>query len=355
MSQIKTKQAGRVAARIAEELKGLIAAGKMTVGQYLPGIRDIARARSVSPETARRALKLLESEHWLRCYPGHGFKITAKANDPAASAPVAFILSGREDAGRWTSFGQQLLSAMYKAAERRGWSMLGIGAGGRSTAEVIDEIRKSRASGLLIDTANQELASELLRLGIPTVLVEELWPGLDSVTQDNFGGALQAAEYLVHRGHRRLGIFGILGSTVQGRERWAGAQVAARLGDARFIAEGRIGQDSGGTQKDIERLRRSLRGPDRITGILCLWWNVASVVAGILEEEGASTELVSWCPREQLQEFRASWPGKSLPATVVWSIEELGEAALARLGERRERPDTAPVRISVKVELLPAE
>jgi len=358
MSRSIGKQAGRVAVKIAEDLKSRIAAGELPVGQYLPGVREIGRQNGVSPETARRAVKIIEGEHWVRCHPGHGFRVTAMGNDPEAAAPVAFILSGREQAGGWSSFGQHLLAAMYRAAESRGWSLLGIGAGGRRREEVVAEITAARASGLLLDTADGKLAGELTRLGVPTVLVEELCPGLDSVTQDNFGGAMRAAEYLVERGHRRLAWFGNLEATAPSRERWAGALAALRDLDAEIVVQGRLGRDSGESEEDRRRFRQALRGPQGVTGVLIPWWTGAATAAKLAGEEGlapgSGLEFVAWCPREQLPEFRAAWPAGDLPATVLWSIDELGDAALARLAERRERPEAPAVRVSVGVELLSA-
>jgi LacI family transcriptional regulator len=344
---------------IAASLKNRIVAGELKVGQYVPGVRELGREHGVSPETARRAMKIMEAEHWVRCYPGHGFKITAMGNDPAAAAPVAFILSGREEADGWSPFGQHLLAAMYRAAESRGWSLLGIGAGGRRRGDVVAEIASARVAGLLLDTADEKLAAELTRLGVPTVLVEELCPGLDSVTQDNFGGGLRAAEYLAGRGHRRLGWFGHLSSTVPSRERWAGAHAALRDADAEIVVQGRLGRDSGESDEDRAVLRRALRGRRKITGILTPWWTGAVTAAKLAREEGLEPgrdlEFVAWCPREQLGEFRAAWPAGDLPATAVWSINDLGDAALGRLAERRERPTAPPVRVSMGVELVPAE
>jgi DNA-binding LacI/PurR family transcriptional regulator len=351
VSQSKTKQAGRVAARIAEDLKSRITSGELRIGQYLPGVREVGREHNVSPETARRAMKIMEAEHWVRCYPGHGFKVTAKGNDPAAAAPVAFILSGREDAGGWSPFGQQLLAAMYRAAESRGWSVLGIGATGRQVDDIVDELKAVRASGLLIDTPNEKLTRTLTQLGVPTVLVEELTAGLDSVTQDNFGGGYRAVQYLIERGHRRLAWLGGFQPTVQNRERWAGVQAAAREGGARMVGEEVLGTER---LADPERLRRLLGGPEPPTGLLAFWRTGDSSIENLAHEVGGEVEVVGWCPRELLAEVRAGLPGGRLPATMVWSIRELGEAALARLAERRERPEASPVRVSVGVELMSA-
>ena len=356
MTQARAKQGGRVAARIAEDLKARIRAGELSIGQYLPGVREIGREQGVSPETARRAVKLMEAESWVKVYPGHGFKVTAQGNDPGAAAPVSFILSGLHGDGQWTSLGQQMLSAMYAAAERRGWSLLGVSATGRKVESIVEELKAARTSGLLIDTPNDKLTGTLTAMGVPTVLVEEVRPGLDSVTQDNFGGAFRAAQHLLEKGHKRLAWFGAMAPTVQSYERWAGVQAAVRGSGASVVAEGAWSAEIGDGE---EQLRAVLSGPERPTAVLALWWTAAATAARVIREmnmdPGKDVEIVSWCPGEQLAEFRAAYPEKKLPATMVWSIRDLGEAALARLAERRERPDAPPVRVSVGVELMAEE
>ncbi len=356
MTQARVKQGGRVAARIAEDLRERIRAGELAIGQYLPGVREIGREQGVSPETARRAMKIMEAEHWVRCYPGHGFKVTAKGNDPGAAAPVAFILSGLHSDGRWTSLGQQMLTAMYAAAEKREWSLLGVSATGRKVESLVEELKAARTSGLLLDTPNEKLTGTLTAMGVPTVLVEEARPGLDSVTQDNFGGAFSAARHLLDKGHKRLGWFGPIAPTIQSYERWAGAQAAVRDSGAALISRGAVSAEVGDGE---EQLRALFSGPERPTAVLALWWSAAITAARVLLDmglkPGEDVEIVSWCPRELLGEFRAVYPCKTLPATMVWSLQELSGAALARLAERRQRPGSPTARISVEVELENAD
>ncbi len=358
MAQSGIKQPGRVAARIAETIKARISAGELAVGQYLPGVRELGREQGVSPETARRAMKIIEAEHWVSAHPGHGFKVTARANDPEKASPVAFVLSGKPGGGRWSSLCQLLAGAMQRAAEDRGWSTLNLSATGRSVASITDELVSARVAGLLLDSAERPLVTALRKLGTPTVLVEEQARGLDSVSQDNFGGALRAAEHLLERGHRRLAWFGALAPTVHSRERWAGAQAALRDSDASMTCLGSAGAEVGECE---DRLRALFSGPERPTAVLALWWTAAVTAAHVAAElglePGKDLEIVSWCPEEQLPEFRAAWPlsRSGLPPTVTWSMRQLGEAALARLVERRERPDAPPVRVSVGVELTSAE
>jgi hypothetical protein len=120
-----------------------------------------------------------------------------------------------------------------------------------------------------------------------------------------------------------------------------------------------LSKETADSVEDLEALRAALRGRGRVTGLLTLWWTAAVIAARVAREAGRvpgeDLEIVAWCPREQLDEFRAAYPEERLPATVVWSIGDLGDAALSRLAERRERPDAPVVRVSVSAELMPAE
>jgi DNA-binding LacI/PurR family transcriptional regulator len=294
----------------------------------------------------------------VRVHPGHGFRVTAQANDPGRAAPVAFILTGRLPGGKWTSFCEQLLAALHRAAEGRSWSMLGIGTTDRSTAEIVEQIKAARVSGLVLDTSHQPLTRALAAQAMPMVMVEESGreARLDCAAQDNFGGGFMAAEHLAARGHRRVGWFGPLAATPASRERWGGAMAALRDAGAAVAPAHSISSDA---PDAAERLRKALSRRDRPTALLALWWEHAVVAGQVAAEAGLALdrdlEIAAWCPEEQLAEFRGAFPGGRLPATVTWSMSELAEAALGRLADRRARPDGAAVRISVEARLLAAE
>ncbi|MCX7804571.1 MAG: GntR family transcriptional regulator [Planctomycetota bacterium] len=358
MSPRVKKGAGRIALKIAQDLQARIASGELAVGQYLPTVRDVALEHKVSRETARRAMKHLASERWVAACHGHGFRVTVRANDPSEAAPIALVISGIRNGGRWSSFCQNLQTAMHRAAESRGWSVLSLSTEGREVSEIVEQLRIARASGLLLDTPHASLLKALARLGMPAIMVEELGEaeGLDSVTQDNFGGALASARYLIGRGRRRIGWYGIIAPTVASRERLGGAMAALSLGDSRPDPRLVI---NAAEPDAAARLRELLSIPERPDAIVALWWNNAAEAARVALDAGLALgrdiEFVSWCVEEQMAEFRAAWPAKALPATVTWSMRHLAEEAMARLAFRRNHPGARPARILVETKLLAAE
>lgn len=61
---------------------------------------------------------------------------------------------------------------------------------------------------LLINFVNENLVKGLLKLNLPAILVDHYFPDLphlDTVTHENYKGAMQAVNYLIKMGHRRIG------------------------------------------------------------------------------------------------------------------------------------------------------
>jgi LacI family transcriptional regulator len=191
------------------------------------------------------------------------------------------------------------------------------------------------------------------------MVVAENWDPahrIDSVIQDNFSGALQAAEHLVARGHKRIGWAGPAIESIQAVERWGGAVAGlARRGleiPPELVA-------SNVSMRNIEAAQALLAWPDRPTAVIALWANVATAVARAAAnlglELGRDLELVGWATEEEFESYRDFFPHGRAPATVTWRIETLAETALARLAERRTHPHLPPARINVETRLRPAD
>ena len=89
--------------------------------------------------------------------------------------------------------------------------------------EILALCRGRRLSGLITtlgrddDAAIQQVLSGLM---VPTVLLDRRLPApIDSVCTDHFRGALQATEYLLQLGHRRIGLITLSAHALPGRER----------------------------------------------------------------------------------------------------------------------------------------
>jgi LacI family transcriptional regulator, galactose operon repressor len=117
--------------------------------------------------------------------------------------------------------------------------------------ELIGSFRERRVDGLIIVPASHDhtYLYEERRTGTALVFVDRRARHLDadSVVSDNFGGATQAAEHLLERGHRRVGFLGDLLSISTAEERLRGYRHAL---------------ESSGIGADDQLIRTGLRDPE---------------------------------------------------------------------------------------------
>ena len=347
-------KSGPDSARVARELRSAIGSGRFPAGQFLPCTRELGRKHDVSAETVRRALKMLEVEGLIAAEPRHGFQVLRRPKDGKAPA-VAYVLA------EWNpekphNFSALMLSVFQKAAGRGGATLLGIGDAGGDPEPVVEQIRRAEAGGVILDTQNPALAEAVARLGLPAVTAESWSPdcGMDAIIQDNFSGALQAVEHLVARGHKRIGWAGPTTQSIQAVERWGGAVAGLRQHGIEIPPELVA---SNVNMRNIEEAQALLARPDRPTAVVALWANVAIATARAAARVGLhlgrDIELVGWATEEEFESYEGSFPDGQRPATVTWRIETLAEMALARLAERKARPDLPVARINIETRLRP--
>lgn len=350
-------KAGPDSAKVLGSVRAELAAGVFSVGQFLPGARELANDHQVSFGTARRALKILEAEGLVVAEPRHGFQVV-RIPDKKKMAIIAYVLS-QGTSGKFNYLSTLIMAVFQRIASQHGLSLLGIGADSSNTADIVRTIRQAGAAGVVLDAENPELIDAVEKLGLPTVNAE-VWSAarrFDAVGQDNFGGALLAAEYMVSRGHQRIAWIGRLPGSIEADERWAGAVAGLRRHGLKLAAE--ILQ--GALWRDSEAFEALLRLPERPTGFICLWANLAigaaRTAARLGLRIGRDFDLVGWATDEQYDDYRLSFPEGQVPATVTWSIERLAENVIARLTERQAKPNLPVVRTIVETRLRrgPAE
>jgi len=130
-------------------------------------------------------------------------------------------------------FFASLVRGVEEAAYGRGFSVM-ICDSSEDSARAVRAIDLFRSRGLdgylVVPTAGggRELALALRASGKPFVCVDRCWPevGADRVLSDNVGGARQATEYLVQRGHSDIGIILGIPNTTTTEERLQGYREA---------------------------------------------------------------------------------------------------------------------------------
>jgi len=345
--------------RLASHLRTEITQGRIGAGEYLPTERQLAEGHGIARMTVRRALKNLENENLIKAEPRHGYRVMAGATDPDRGFPISYILEAEKEAGQWDAFHQLLLGSFQAAAGDRGWSLLGVNAGKRSAAEILEQLRAARVCGVTLDSTNHELIKLVAASGMPAVIVDA-WTEespFDMILQDNYRGAYLAAQHLLKKGHRRIAFVGSIGKTGHSRERYAGA-VAALVGAGLELPPSLRCECENGQVS--EKAAGLLDGPDAPTGIVVPWRGLSIELAELIREKdlklGKDIDIVGWAPAEvygdYCQEIARFGP---VPATVLWNVEHMARMAMSRLAERRQDLSLPPVRISVPVRIKTAE
>jgi LacI family transcriptional regulator len=110
------------------------------------------------------------------------------------------------------SFSSSLLRALEDAARGHGTAVLAASLDEEVDREhaLVADLVSRRVDGLVImpATDRQDYLDIERRAGLPTVFVDRRPRGIDadSVTVDNAGGARDATEHLINRGHRRIAV-----------------------------------------------------------------------------------------------------------------------------------------------------
>jgi DNA-binding LacI/PurR family transcriptional regulator len=232
---------------------------------------------------------------------------------------------------------------------------LGIGQKGASPAKVLEQLKSARAWGVIVDVHSPGVVHLAKQSGLSVVMVDA-WhedAEVDAVIQDGFRGGLLAAKHLAGRGHRRIGWLGPVSESIHSMTRFGGATSGLRRSGLELPPE--LQADTAGGP-GFEAARALLSRPDRPTGLLALWRDMALDAAKAARELGlhldSDLEIVGWCAEELYEkDYAAHFADGPVPPAVVWSIATLADTAVARLAERRANPGMPPLRLSVNTRL----
>ena len=350
---------GRNSAGLLALLRTRILSGKVAPGEFLPTVRQLSEEHGVSRGTAWRALKGLVVEGLVAAQPRHGYRVLARAGDPALGTPVAYVLSQENIVGGWDFYYRQLTAALEGAAAVRGWSLMRMLTSVGAESELFEQLTATRACGLVLDSVNNILLDRARRTGLPAVMVDAWRPGadFDAVIQDDFGGGQLAVWHLLKAGCRRIAWFGSIGAGHHGRARYGGATAALAAEKMSFSHVVEADLDSPELAACAGEM---LGGADRPDAVLALWRPVALALAAAARELGLEIgrdfQMVGWCSEEVYREgFLPIFEGGRVPPAVVWSAAAMAETALARLAERRARPGAPAVRMVVPARLSAPE
>jgi GntR family transcriptional regulator, arabinose operon transcriptional repressor len=349
-----------LAAEVADSIRQIVATGQVEAGCYLPPERELVKRFGVSRVTVRRALGKLVDEGLLETVPHQGYRPVMLRNEAGQPGSVAYVLAVAGPEQTWDFTHEQIVTAFNRKLMAEGRQALAVGAKGRPAAGVFQELKEQGIWGLVLDSSIPEYIDAAIKSKLPCVMVDAFTDrgDMDIVLQDNFGGARRATEYLLGQGHQRIAWVGPSRGLSHYRERFAGARAALNDIGRDFVPELMIQAPANEADEGtLGRLRKLLRGKQRPSGLVCMWRQWAVAAAGAIREAGLEVgkdvEIVAWATEREYREVLAGeFLGDNVPATVVWSPDEMAELAIERLQKRASQPNAPTCRTDVRVRLI---
>ena len=229
-----------LADRILEEIRQQ----EWKAGRRLPTEAELSQRFGVSRQTVRRALQLLAEEGVVQSRQGSGTYATGLAR-ASQTRQVAVISSFLDD-----YIFPTILHDAQSVFAAEGYSTLIFATENQISREreILQQLLAQPVGGILVEGSktalpnpNSDLYQQLRGTGVPMVFLHRAYaelPGIPCVSDDNYGGGYKLAQYLIDKGHRRIG--GIFKSDdVQGPQRYHGSVSAIRdqglmISDRRF-------------------------------------------------------------------------------------------------------------------------
>lgn len=211
--------------------------------------------------------------------------------------------------------------------------------------QLLTLLRHQQVEGVIVCPVGQsaEPLEEVRRAGLPMVVVDRIFPGLDvpSVSSDNAAGARQATEHLIQHGHRRIVCLQGLPGTSPNELRLEGyRQALASAGlecDETLIVGDSFGEESG--YRETKRLLETR--PD-VTAIFALSNLIAlGTIRALNEAQRRVPEDISLVAFDD-QPY-AAYLSPPL-TTVAQSFSAMGEAAVGLLFEQLGASPAPPTR-----------
>jgi LacI family transcriptional regulator len=295
---------------------------------------------AVAPETAARVQAAIEQLGFRRNYVaralrrGQRFRMLGLVIEDVANPFYSAIARGVEEATR--ERGQLLVMGSSDEDPERE----------RELALLFCE---RRVDGLLVVPAGDDhryLEPEL-RVGLQVVFIDRP-PGkidADVVLLDNAGGARTAAEHLLRRGHRRIGLLVDRMAIFTQRERWRGfCEALAAAGQTVDEALVRFEIHDTATAEQVTGELLASAGPP--SAIFAANNRIAIGALRAVAAHGADLEVVGFDDLE-LAELLARQP-----TTVSYDAAELGRRAAALLTARLEGDERPPQRVILPTALV---
>jgi DNA-binding LacI/PurR family transcriptional regulator len=349
-----------LSAEVADSIRQIVATGQVENDCFLPPEREFVKRFGVSRVTVRSALGKLVEEGLIEAVAHQGYRPVSIRNEVDQTGSVAYVLALAQSKQTWDFTHEQIVTAFNKKLMGEGRQALAVYAKGRPAAVVFKELKEQGIWGLVLDTSIPEYIDAAINAKLPCVMVDAFTDrvDIDTILQGNFSGAHRATEYLLEQGHKRIAWIGPMRGVSHYRERFAGARSALNDIGSDFLPELLI--EAPANEADdvtLERLKILLGSKQRPSGLICMWRQWAVVAARAIRETGLEVgkdvEIVAWATEREYREvLAAEFLGGQVPATMVWSPDEMAELAVERLQKRDSQPNAPFCRTDVRVRLI---
>ncbi len=220
--------------QIYDDLIRGISDGTYPSGSRLPSEKELADMYSVSRITSKKALEMLADRGIILRKPGKGSFVLNSPKQNAGLSGSAAMDAEDQESGEDTqeteqndhrkligvildffdpSFGCELVQGIeYECRRRNADMLLHITYGSvEEETKAILEVRRRGADAIILMCAQDETYNEdILKLCVekyPLVLIDRALKGLPvpTITTDNYTAACELTEYLIEKGHRKIG------------------------------------------------------------------------------------------------------------------------------------------------------
>ncbi len=179
-------------------------------GEKLPSESQLMGEFKTSRITVTRALKELELTGVIYREKGRGSFVaekTARTNNV-----ISLIIPHKAD---FFSGGQQYIRSVYKYCQKKGYlcSVHYSQQSSKKERAILEDVISHQVAGIIlypIDSKNIDILSKILIKNCPVVLLDRKLDEIDLpvVESDNYQGSLDAVNYLLDNGHRRIAFVG---------------------------------------------------------------------------------------------------------------------------------------------------
>ena len=324
-------------------IKEKIQSGELENGQKLYSENELSRMFNLSRQTVRRAIGILEKDGLVERVRGSGTYIGGRIGRGRKRYMNIAVISTYVDSYIFPATLQGIVSTLNEAGYMAQVSF--------TNNRVADEQRilknlleKDTVDGVIVEAVKSALPNpniplyrELQKRHIPVLFFNCRYPELEApvVSLDDTGVALDAVNYLLQNGHRKIaGIF--KSDDGQGKRRYQG-YVDALMAAGVELDDRKILWIDTEDQKNMKNIKASmLRRLTDCTAVLCYNDEVAFSVLDILEREGiripGQLSVISIDGAEQ------SITGQVHLTTIPYPTKELGAKAAANLLELLKNP-----------------